>query len=69
MQSQDDNRKEPDENDYVNYEVWLESLKSIAGNAEEQRRFVERIARQTGLIPRDVETTIQTLTRYLARKK
>jgi hypothetical protein len=66
MQSQDD---EVDYDLYVDYDVWLESLRSIHGNEEERRKFVERIVRQTGLLPEDVETTVRTLTQYLARNK
>jgi hypothetical protein len=66
MQSQDD---EVEDDLYVDYDVWLESLRSIHGNEEEQRKFIDRIVRQTGLLPKDVETTVRTLTQYLARKK
>ena len=52
----------------MDYEAWLESLRAINGDAEEQRKFVERIAQKTGLVPKDVEATVRTLTQYLARK-
>jgi len=68
MQRQDDDI-EVDDDLYVDYEVWLESLRSVHGNEVEQRKFVERIVRQTGLPPEAVEITVRTLTQYLARKK
>ena len=49
----------------INPQVWLHTLLAIAGDKEKKGEVIERVARETGCPPENVEALISTTIKIL----